>query len=1423
MPIPSNLAEFVPKAKVEPTAEPKTPVAPQPSEGDGLVSSIVSKLKSAAGSIGNAVGGLFGSKKPAPQAQNGIPENLQEFVQKSPDGKVKATPPPPSTSKIPSNLQEFVVPQKKNISLDTSKPDLSGKANPLGDLFSSPKTESSTSATDEFVPGRDVKLSDFVTSLPKAVADTVLNVGKGLNKTVAELAISLGQAAIAHTKYGPDMASGFTPSTQLDKDLFGEGDVKGLSFQVADLEQEIKNSDFAKSIGVDKYALPLAFGGIVGGETLNFVPGGEGEDAIVGDLVKAKTAEEAATILRRTGITEDLVQDVAPKFAEMTDKKQVRDALGIVGHLHSAIMAKDTLGEINSGELDKLLAKEAEFTEKTKQGTEGETGSVEPQTTDENGLVKSDIQGGREVGTAKLGDTDLSIKKGGVIEGLPAKAEIIHPGETPITETTPAEVIHPGDVPQPAPQTPEVPIERKIADTKDPTEITKILETTGVTPTEIPAMAKQLAGVDSPAKVHSIIEGFDIPERKTTPLPPALEQKQLEIQSKEQVLENSPFKNADNRSLVDNEGRVRELGNTQGNLSRKIEDMMAKAGVSDPAEFSTGVEKYLQDKKALTETKKLFNEEKKKYFESIRPPKRQAPPEVEGAKTWQTISELLNGKASAEPPTPPKPDFSVGTQGIAVTPDDTIKSGPFKEIHPETVKQFQSFVNNRKYDTLSAFGVILRKMVEPLREMGIDGILRLEGYEIAPNGEAVPMAGGPDLSGMLKTYRTIDNGLYAEAKRLGVPLPYRENHVRIYAIKTDTGEIIDGETGLPLTMDIAPNGRRVAKRPGFSQPRTFKNNAEVLNTPGYDIAYKNLPDILYHSAMEFQRAFANQRFLNYVMSTGNAVPESLVDKSVRPYFSAYDTERFPKRTIQIDDKRLTEPLWGPKPIVQKVNQYLRDPNFPTLQKAGKFFGSLKNIALSVGIPKTGLTVHYWNMIPREVISDIALAQNPKEVVSEIGKFLYYGINSAGARTYIDSNMEKAFPYLQAGMTFSSEEHALAPLDLTDKTVMQKTGSMAEYVGNMLHDAFAKNVFSRIIPARKLYQAQRIKSYLVTKGASEEDAVSLAAHAVNNLYGGINWEELGRSKDWQNLMRTVLIAPDFAESNYNIGKGMAKGLGRLFKTPKEEKPLLEGGTITPGSVESKIYRNFAYAFIGLYIAANAINYEKSGKLMVQNDPLHQLSIAWGKDNNGKTRYINAFGTGADFFRIPAQVVGSITQQKYKDLMAIFRNRLSIPVGSAVSLLSNTDWSGQNIFGPDIFGNPQSTAKQLQNVFNNTIGNVAPSSITSLENVITGKTSPEQALIQGAGFPIGYVNEKPNATTIKALEQKAKDGIAKGDYTLYNQLVKTKVIAPRSRSAFIRSAITGAKTARQIKTSAKAKANLQEKEANLEAAGFNKNSN
>lgn len=1388
MPIPQNLSKFVPDIPVEPVAPSQ---APKTAPGQGGFGGAVQRVISGAEDV---IGEIFGHKPKVPTApiHPSIPANLRGFVGGTRPAPSKGTP-----GSIPENLQQFMkadAPKQEATRADLSK---------LGKLM---------------VPKLEMGVAD---STPTTVTPEE---SPSIKK--------FGEAAVIGAKqYGKMFAKNIEETyrpAHFDEDASGK-----LSLS---LEEKMRAQEIAASFA------PVGMAEVTGPLT-----------ELAQSVAKSSAAEEIATLIKKgiKNIPDDVAQVTSEIFQHMRSPEDVEVALNKLNFKYNEpgyvditkpqietpkAPAKKGFGATLSAKLDPALElkkaeelqqkiekartfgrtlkedttleKQAKLRselkkEDTKVISEGETPTPEkpPEVSTETALIEEakkyptadefvTMQPAIYHGTpAKFEKFDTSISEGGAswftddpteitsgkagaVQGAGQDLTIMERYVAPnIKLATPA-------------QADSLYTDQLIAEGYRGVQYPGDGETSTWTklfyPNEDTVTKSQIADIWNKAQ-----EAKGIPNIQSAAI--QVDGKTYEGADHGEAIQNAKEEGAD-VSNIDRQrdglfkmkdGSLKPRAELGGIHSSEVPQLAAKQTPPDPPSALVPIKDIIDGKIGSLDAMRERVEAGQKEIAAEKASN--TPPEVK-AEEGDQLSTILNYE------------------------DGGIESGPFNGWTPDNVKKFQNFVNRRRMDTLEAVGALVKRRYEPLRAAKVDGILRFEGFERDPaTGEIVAIKDGPARDGLYGDIQKTNDEFYTAEKISGVPLGYRPNYLRLYLEDPTTGEKFFN--GVPL------GGKQVGTKPGFALPRQFDTYAEAMKA-GYKPVYDNIPDIMAQRAMESERAIANKEFFAHLISTGGAIPKIAIAPGARGSYISLDPDRFPSHSVSYKDKIYNGTFMAPKPLAEKINNYLAEPN-KFLKSTAHGFGAIKSFALSVGIPKTGFSVHYWNLLPREVLADMSISMGsaPKDV----GTYLYYGFNSSAAGKYVQDNLEKALPLMRAGMTMSSEEHDLKPLELAGKTSMEKVGSVGQYIANFMHDIFAKNVFSRIIPARKLYQGQRMTEFFMKKGMPEEEALRAAAVHVNNLYGGVNWEQLGRSKDWQNFMRTVLIAPDYAETNVNIAKGMFKGMGRLMGPSVEEKVLGEGA-MKAGSAQSKIYRNMAYALTGLYITANLINYEESGQWLYQNDPLHQLSIASGKDAQGRTRYINAFGTGTDFFRIPLQLAASIKTGNVNDIIAILRNRLSIPAASTVGLISNVNWAGQRIYGPDNFGNPQSTKTQMMNILNATVLAPLPGSFQGVTGMMGGRTSPEQALLQGLALPIGYVQERPNMQTIKALEAKAKEEIVNGDYTTFNQLVKAKVISSRSRSSFIRSALTGgAKTPRQQRTSAKAKAKTLAEEKALEAIG------
>ena len=737
------------------------------------------------------------------------------------------------------------------------------------------------------------------------------------------------------------------------------------------------------------------------------------------------------------------------------------------------------------------------------------------------------------------------------------------------------------------------------------------------------------------------------------------------------------------------------------------------------------------------------------------------------------ITDLIQGKASEQ----------MQKYAVDESKYGGIESGPFKGWSTRLKDWFQDWVFQRQ--AVPAEVKLVMSQFEVLKNSKMDWI-----YEYLGKGfkDGRIVEGTRSRYGMFGRVESQLNKWLDEEQAAGIKVADKDNYLPIY-LKNAAAESEDAM--------IDDSGRRLGLRPGFSLQSQFKDYVEAQNA-GYTPEFDSIYPILQRRAAAHFKAMADANMFRAGAREGWIVPKKAVADDLRGEFRDLSSDRFPAQNAAYGNTIYTGVWDAPASVAAKINNYLQDPTGfgKFLQKAGNVGAVLKNTALSVGIPGTGLSVHFWNVLPREIAIDFATS--PLHAPFEVAKYFYYAANPRAAQRFIDANLKEAMPLIRAGMKFSTEDHSAAR-ELTkmldkEEPILGRAGAAAKATSDFLHKVFGGNTFGKLLPARKIANGLKLKSIYESKGMTADAAARAAADDINAVYGGINWEALGRDRNGQAMLRAAILAPDFAETNIKQGARIIKAFAK------------------PGSIQSRIYRGMMYTYAAAYATANLINYENSGHWMYQNDILHQFSLDMGKDSNGKEKYLNIFGTGVEFLRIPLYVATSIAEGKLQDLNSVIRNRLSIPLASIFSLVENVDYKGDPIFGPTKFGQPQSLAQQGANVFSNTIGNALPGSAQNLGTYLQGKTPAAMTIMQALGLPITEKNINPTAADINALKAQAAANIRKGDYRLFNALVKAGAISVRSRARFVQTALRGV-SARQKAAKAKAAAKSAKVKSNI----------
>lgn len=743
----------------------------------------------------------------------------------------------------------------------------------------------------------------------------------------------------------------------------------------------------------------------------------------------------------------------------------------------------------------------------------------------------------------------------------------------------------------------------------------------------------------------------------------------LEIGYYEDVLSSDPTK-----QLAKYGGKYRkgELPEVTGELGageyrQKGDQFAASAGFEDITHAQTAYENYVKGRDNLKILKQKLKEKKLALQSELVKNK----PAAEALEKYQAkkspdipvidAEEMAYLQAQTE---------SIGGEFKkigALVPD---KSGAaFKRLGTELQKEFQNYVNKRHAATFEGF--IKKQEFKNLDDLGFEGIIQFQAGE------------NQQKFGDLRKYFNLK---YRELIDAGIEVGYEEN----YAPQIWKNSIEEVSQVL---------GRRIGNRPTFTFEKIIEDYQAGLKA-GLTPRFNKLSELAEWYEYSANKAMADKSFIDFLTSNNFIAPRNRAPLG----WKSLDPDWFPLKRVKT--KEGTEYIgnfMAPPELADVLNNYLR-PGNETLASFANVISSVKNMVLSSGWPMTGLNAHGFNILYRNI-----LANGP---VKGFLQGSYYLMRPAAAKEMLMSDLQNAVFSIKSGLTMTAEDHAMTELE------RGLTANIFSKVRDWHRRVFEEPLFNNILPALKLQKWNVIFSEL-QKYYPRDEAGKLAATITNNMFGGLNIEQIGRSRDFQNFLRTAILAPDWMETNF---KNIPIGLFTKGKAGGQYRAIIKNLAMT-------------------YIAANITNKMLSGHWMFENEPGHEFQIEVGKTYSGKTRHLKFAGTGADFARIPHDVILALAKGDLSVVSRIIRNRLSIPLGVGSSLLFNVDYAGRPILNKDKYGNPIPVKEQVGGVAAQLSELFLPQYSQATIDGLSGRSDWEQAFTQSLEFPISYGSKPP----------------------------------------------------------------------------------
>jgi hypothetical protein len=622
------------------------------------------------------------------------------------------------------------------------------------------------------------------------------------------------------------------------------------------------------------------------------------------------------------------------------------------------------------------------------------------------------------------------------------------------------------------------------------------------------------------------------------------------------------------------------------------------------------------------------------------------------------------------------------------------KGNPFDRVKglPDDFKNsFQNWVNGRRATDIQ--GQIAKKPFTELDNQGLDAFFQFQSG---------------DKSGMFGQVKQYFDTKYKQLQQSGLKLGYRQDYI------PQLWQNSEKEVMQKL-------GRSLTTKPSFSLERIIQDYKDGI-AAGLTPRFSKMSDLVGWYESYSNKALADRQFFNGLLQQGYILPSSQAEHG----WVTINPDNFPKYLTQTGTGQYVGTYKAPPEVAQAINGYLTQPPSEIKGAAGALTKA-KNITLSSGIPKTAINMHGVNILVRNTLA----SDNP---VGAFAKGIAWMVNPGAAEKNLNANLGKAEFFVKHGLSLATEDSAYTKIKppLQGNVFTKSRDKMMQIQASLFHDP----LFKKYVPALKLNYADQIFQNL-KKAYPEEQAAKLASKTANDFFGGINVDELGRSQTMQNLMRTILLAPDWAETNVRTGAGVVKGLAH------------------PTDPQFKAYRTFARNFLMAYVGANILNKTLSGHWMFQNSSGSEFNIETGTSTpDGKQRSIPVFGTAVDAARIPMQIGTGIAKGDPSAIFTTIRNRLSTPLAAGMGLLTNSDYLGRKLYGPQMtpLQNVTSIGSQIAGA-----AGIAPPGQAAID-LATGRSNPEQAFTQAAQLPVRY--SKPQSAKSAAYQKAYNQAMQSG---------------------------------------------------------------
>jgi hypothetical protein len=227
--------------------------------------------------------------------------------------------------------------------------------------------------------------------------------------------------------------------------------------------------------------------------------------------------------------------------------------------------------------------------------------------------------------------------------------------------------------------------------------------------------------------------------------------------------------------------------------------------------------------------------------------------------------------------------------------------------------------------------------------------------------------------------------------------------------------------------------------------------------------------------------------------------------------------------------------------------------------------------------------------------------------------------------------------------------------------------------------------------------------LARQGGKNSDTIARAiAQHVNNAFGGQVWENMVINRNMQDVMRLLLLAPDWTLSNIKSAGGWMYPWLQKGAAAAQGKVLLPDQLLR-SEVTGRYSRRYVFNAILAYGGAmNLANYAFNGHFMWDNPKGHRwaLQLPWD-DNEGRAQYLPVAKQFREIFEFLGQA-HEVGLKKKEDYMLDFWLKKRSPVMDILL----TQGTGRDFFGRKMYAADADDLEELGTRLGHLVEGVVP---------------------------------------------------------------------------------------------------------------------